>query len=57
MTGPTPTVSSSLYRTLSTAASLTAGTARGTATITESIEQSDSDDATIANLGLLSVDI
>lgn len=43
----------SLYRLTATADSASSATSRGTATITESIEQSDSDDATLALLDLL----
>lgn len=43
----------SLYRLTATADSPSSAASRGTATITESIEQSDSDDAALALLDLL----
>lgn len=48
------TAQPSLYRLTATTNSPSSGSSRGTATITESIEQSDSDDATLALLDLLS---
>lgn len=53
MTTPTTTNGASLYRLTATTAVPSSATLRGTATITESIEQSDSDDATISLLDLL----